>query len=189
QESFNCESELYYMLSPSKSIISGLSEKSYVNNYKAFRFFNIITNYYLNIQKDVVCSIDYIISIGAFESSYTGSNNGQQIRINDGLIINSGSNINLGNIDLNNNTDIDFTFQKRVDQIEKICNDLDISFSLYNKSEIYQKPLNSDSSDLSVINSKKELKSIAIINSKILDYMNTSMNDPNKKSFQQLELK
>ncbi|CAG8693663.1 19533_t:CDS:2, partial [Racocetra persica] len=81
-------------------------------------------------------------------------------------------------------------FKKRVDQIEKICNDLDISFSLYNKSEIYQDFCEStnnsnvtNSSELSSINSKKEL---TIINSKILDYMNSSITDPNKKSFHQL---
>ncbi|CAG8534142.1 9621_t:CDS:2, partial [Scutellospora calospora] len=131
QESFDYESELYYMLSPTKSIISG-------NN----------------------------------------NDDEQQIGINNELIINNNNNINK-------------TFQKQVDQIEKICNDLDISFSLYNKSEIYQdfyKALNTtnSSSELSLINSKKDLNSFAIINSKIFDYMNINMNDPDKKSFHQL---
>ncbi|CAG8513578.1 19521_t:CDS:2 [Gigaspora margarita] len=64
------------------------------------------------------------------------------------------------------------------------------SIGYVNNYKDFYKSLNSnftDSSNLSIINSKKELKSIAIINSKFLDYMNINMNDPNKKeSFHQL---
>ncbi|KAF0543570.1 HCP-like protein [Gigaspora margarita] len=147
QESYNCESELYYI---SKTIISGKS-----------------------VNGSSISSIGYV-------NNYKGSNNNNEhVRINDELIINDDINI-ASDMDNNNNNNIDL-------------NDLNISFSLYNKSEIYQdfyKSLNSnftDSSNLSIINSKKELKSIAIINSKFLDYMNINMNDPNKKeSFHQL---